>query len=375
MTEIKVVIGANYGDEGKGLASNYFSDDKSITVLTNGGAQRGHTVTLPDKRRHTFRHFGSGTMIGSATFFSADFILNPIVFMQEYSALVGISDYKPICFRDKACRWSTPYDMIINSIRSNGKNAQATCGAGIWETVQRSLNLKYSMPFDSFISLSYFQKVKFLLNIRDNYYKKENKNLSKELKEIYFSNGLIINFIEDCLHFAHLVRTRKMTFLNGYDKVIFENGQGLLLDGQIKGQEDFTTPSRTGLCRVSDMINRTFNNADVEVCYVSRTYLTRHGRGAMESEIADFKEKNDLVDLTNVPNEFQGSLRYGEINFNKLYDRIEEDFSTRVEDNKNHYSKAVMFTHCNKLRPDTDNGVKKYFSCEETGTEMEVADF
>lgn len=375
MTEIKVVIGANYGDEGKGLASNYFSDNKSITVLTNGGAQRGHTVVLPDRRRHTFRHFGSGTMVGSATFFSADFILNPIVFMQEYSALVGISDYKLICFRDKACRWSTPYDMIINSIRSNGKNAHATCGAGIWETVQRSLNLEYSMPFNNFISLPYFEKVKFLTNIRDNYYKKENKNLSKELKEIYFSDGLMTNFIEDCLCFVDLVKTREMLFLNDYDKVVFENGQGLLLDGQIKGQEDFTTPSRTGLCRVSDMINRTFNNADVEVCYVSRTYLTRHGRGAMESEIADFKEKNDLVDLTNVPNEFQGSLRYGEINFNKLYDRIEEDFSSRVKDNKNHYSKAVMFTHCNKLRPDTDNGVKKYYSCEETGTEMEVADF
>lgn len=375
MTEIKVVIGANYGDEGKGLASNYFSDDKSITVLTNGGAQRGHTVALPDGRRHIFRHFGSGTMIGSATFFSADFILNPITFIQEYSTLVGIFDCNPICFRDSACRWSTPYDMIINSIRSRGKNAQATCGAGIWETVQRSLTSEYSMPFGNFISLPYLKKVEFLSNIRDNYYEKENKNLSEDLKEIYFSNGLMTHFIEDCLRFADLVTAREMTFLNGYDKVIFENGQGLLLDGQIKGQEDFTTPSRTGLCRLSDMINRTFNNADVEVCYVSRTYLTRHGRGAMESEIADFKEKNNLVDFTNIPNVFQGSLRYGEINFNKLYDRIEEDFSTRVKDNKNHYSKAVMFTHCNKLRPDRDNGVKKYFSYEETGTGMEIADF
>ena len=375
MTEIKVVIGANYGDEGKGLASNYFSDDKSITVLTNGGAQRAHTVMLPDGRRHIFRHFGAGTMIGSATFFSADFILNPITFMQEYSTLVGIYDCTPICFRDSACRWSTPYDMIINSIRSRGKDAQATCGAGIWETVQRSLNLEYSMPFDNFISLPDFKKVEFLQNIRDNYYKKENKNLSKELKEIYFSNGLMTHFIEDCLNFAHLVKTREMIFLNDYDKVVFENGQGLLLDGQIKGQEDFTTPSRTGLCRVSDMINKTFNNADVEVCYVSRTYLTRHGRGAMESEITDYKEKNNLVDFTNIPNVFQGSLRYGEINFNKLYNRIEADFSTRVKDNKNHYSKSVMFTHCNKLRPDRDKGVKKYFSYEETGTGMEIADF
>ena len=64
MTDIKVVVGANFGDEGKGLMTDYFchqatSKNKScIVVMSNGGAQRGHTVNLLDGKRHVFKHFG-----------------------------------------------------------------------------------------------------------------------------------------------------------------------------------------------------------------------------------------------------------------------------------------------------------------------------
>lgn len=59
MKEVKVVIGANYGDEGKGLMTNYFARQadkkhkKCLNILFNGGAQRGHTVENGDFR-HVF---------------------------------------------------------------------------------------------------------------------------------------------------------------------------------------------------------------------------------------------------------------------------------------------------------------------------------
>ena len=55
MKDIKIVIGANFGDEGKGLMVDYFSQKpNSIVVCSNGGAQRGHTVTTPNGIRHIF---------------------------------------------------------------------------------------------------------------------------------------------------------------------------------------------------------------------------------------------------------------------------------------------------------------------------------
>ena len=62
--EIKAVIGANYGDEGKGLVTNFLarkaiSENKCpIVVLNNGGAQRGHTVVVGNNK-HIFHHFGT----------------------------------------------------------------------------------------------------------------------------------------------------------------------------------------------------------------------------------------------------------------------------------------------------------------------------
>lgn len=53
MKDMKIVCGANWGDEGKGLMTDYFSQKpNSIVVCSNGGAQRGHTVTTPDGIRH-----------------------------------------------------------------------------------------------------------------------------------------------------------------------------------------------------------------------------------------------------------------------------------------------------------------------------------
>ena len=53
MKDIKIVIGANCGDEGKGLMTDYFSQKpNTIVVCSNGGAQRGHTVVTLDSIRH-----------------------------------------------------------------------------------------------------------------------------------------------------------------------------------------------------------------------------------------------------------------------------------------------------------------------------------
>ena len=57
MKNVKIVIGANFGDEGKGLMTDYFtSGSNDIVVLSNGGAQRGHTVTKTNGIRHVFHH-------------------------------------------------------------------------------------------------------------------------------------------------------------------------------------------------------------------------------------------------------------------------------------------------------------------------------
>lgn len=117
MKDIKIVIGANWGDEGKGLMTDYFSQKpNTIVVCSNGGAQRGHTVVTLDSIRHVFRHFGSGTFNGASTYLSEDFICNPIIFRQEYEELKNLG-YAPKTYINNKCISSVigvgDMDMVI----------------------------------------------------------------------------------------------------------------------------------------------------------------------------------------------------------------------------------------------------------------------
>ena len=143
--EVRVVLGSNYGDECKGLATKFFTeqakpDKKCLNVLFNGGCQRGHTVELKDGTRHVFHHFGSGTFSGADNYFDSLFIVNPIFFVDELDKISNV--VQPKCFASRYCRVSTPYDIFINQIveNSRGENRHGSCGCGIWETVDRYIS-------------------------------------------------------------------------------------------------------------------------------------------------------------------------------------------------------------------------------------------
>ena len=117
MLEADVVIGANLGDEGKGLFTDYLSSryDAPIIIRYNGGAQAGHTVETPDGMRHVFSHFGSGSFAGGSTYLSRFFVVNPLLFLRELQTLESLH-LKPLVMVAPDCPVTTPFDMMVNQI-------------------------------------------------------------------------------------------------------------------------------------------------------------------------------------------------------------------------------------------------------------------
>ncbi len=117
MKNIKAVIGANFGDEGKGLMTDYLaaSCKNGIVVRSNGGAQAGHTVQLQNGRRHVFGHVGSGAFCGLPSYLSAYFVVNPMLFAKETSELKAYG-IVPGVFIDGSCMVTTPYDIMITRL-------------------------------------------------------------------------------------------------------------------------------------------------------------------------------------------------------------------------------------------------------------------
>ena len=347
MKNIKIVIGSNFGDEGKGLMTDYFSrKSQCIVVCSNGGAQRGHTVVTPSGIRHVFHHFGSGTFNGASTYLAEDYIVNPIIFKQEYDKLLQLG-FEPATYVNRNCRITTPYDMMANQIieESRGANKHGSCGLGIFETTKRYragvTDLNYGIRT-------------YYLNVFD-----ERKIiLSEKWKELFFNDSIFEHFMSD-LDFMneHIIAVDDGYFLNSFNNIIFEAAQGLLLDQNNMEYYPHLTPSNTGIENPKNIILETEWNdyIDVEVCYVSRTYMTRHGAGRFDTECSKDEINKDMIDLTNVPNPHQDSLRYGRLNLLDLKNRINADADMMAD-----IRKSIVFTHCNEYRID-ENVTKEIF--------------
>ena len=347
MTTVKVVIGASHGDEGKGEATDYFANQAflsgkdCIVVLSNGGSQRGHTVTIPNGRRHVFRHFGSGTFAGAETYLPKQYILNPMNFVLEAREL----GFFPVCHVHPDCLVSTPFDMIANQIieDARGDARHGSCGVGIWETILRN-GLSFKEMTELFFADDDRAKFRaYLTYVRDYFLKRlsdKRITINSSWNNIINSNTLINNYIYDFMMMYSCLRVSDT--LPVRSTVIFENGQGLLLDQNIVGYGKNTTPSNTGLQNPAEMIRQIPGEKDVEVCYVSRTYTTRHGAGRFDTEYS----KMSFHDATNQPHPYQGTLRFGVLDTQGMIDRCVKDFETYGDRD---WKMSFMLTHTNEV--------------------------
>lgn len=311
----KVVIGANWGDEGKGLLTDYYADADSLVIRFNGGAQAGHTVCAPDGRRHVFHHIGAGSLRGASTYLSRFFICNPLMFNEERYTL-GTS---PRVFVDPRAVITTPYDMMLNQMmeEARGTERHGSCGLGINETMVRSKHPEYR------IEAAHDPSDHWLLSIRDKWVPQRLLELGLTPSEAWSrrvsSDAVIEQFVDAWTRFRDAVVISGGVVASWRGQLLFEGAQGLLLD-----QDHYFFPhvthSHTGLTNV-DMIARE-NAVDVlDVTYVTRAYTTRHGAGPFPGEDHALR----FVDDTNMPNMWQGSLRFGWLSLHLLAESVTAD--------------------------------------------------
>lgn len=323
----KVIIGANYGDEGKGLFTDYFASqapEDSLVVRFNGGAQAGHTVVSPDGRRHVFSHFGSGTLLGVPTFLSKFFIVNPLIFVKEYAELAQVSESPPEITIDPNAFLTTPFDMFINQTieKQRAGKRHGSCGLGINETVTRSLRSpQYRLKSCDVLNSTGLRRR--LHELKDSWFKDRLIELKLDPLEegiqrfVNNTDRIIEEYIKDTQTLIDLATISDR--IPPVRQVLFEGAQGLMLDEDRIDQFPHVTRSKTGLTNVLHLAPQ-FGIEKLSVTYVSRTYLTRHGAGPLEGE-SDWT----LPDSTNIPNQFQGTLRFAALSLPALEQNIEYD--------------------------------------------------
>ena len=176
------------------------------------------------------------------------------------------------------------------------------------------------------------------------------------MKILENSYNIILNFLEDFNFMLSKCEFVDDNILKEYDTVIFEGAQGLMLDQNNLEYMPYLTPSNTGLKNPMKIIGD--KKCNIEVCYVTRTYLTRHGAGRFDSECKKEEINSDIIDLTNVPNPYQDSIRYGKMNIEELDKRIQKDLEKY---NTKNMKISLAVTHLNEYGMDLkDKALEKY---------------
>ena len=330
--KVAFVIGSNYGDEGKGQTTREVVErlvengEVVLNVRYGGSAQAGHTV-VADGQRIVYKHFGAGSFLAD-TYLGKDFIVNPIFFQEEYNNLFWKGNTKN-CYISPDCIITTPEMMTLNQLAEvkRGASAHGSCGMGVYESILAKeagivfrvgdlVGKSYQELSDYFFSdesTAYYKKRYYEINDDDETY--------KYIKSMRRSH-LFLNTVVDMLTNSIVAQ---MADLKRHTAAVFESSQGMLLTEKY-GVMPHCTPS---LINLSDMLPdlnvMTEPKQGMEVYFVTRSYTTRHGNGPLNAEASMEDLGLSVYDPTNVPNKFQGSIRYAPLDVDLLRSTIKSE--------------------------------------------------
>lgn len=365
-----IVTGLGYGDEGKGVFTDYLSStlDKAVVIRHNGGHQCGHTVRLRNGTSHVFSNIGSGTLRNVPAFFSSYCTIDPTGIVREHRALTGLG-YDPQLFVDPMAMVVTPFDKFYNT--NNTENLlHGTVGVGFGACIERNLGPCKLFAQDIFFPPVMIRKLEAIRN----YYRDKIKNEGRDscLKALEFETIDVDDFLKDVQASRRIVHllTKHQLFASDFKNIIFEGGQGILLDmdfGVFPNMTRSNTTSRNAFA----MMDRHIPDAAVTVYYLTRCYQTRHGHGWMSAERYPVQLVNNERE-TNVGGGYQGDFRTRLLDVDMLRYAIQCDanFSSRAK-------KAMVVSCLDQLvsyrylskgtiteRPDRDTFLNDVALCE-----------
>jgi adenylosuccinate synthase len=345
MVKAYIVLGLGYGDEGKGLVTDYLcaNNEQPLVIRFNGGQQAGHTVVTASGQRHVFSNFGSGSFRGTPTFWSAYCSFSPYHFMDEYERLPVPAKL----FIDENCLVTTHYDILFNQAleATRGYERYGSCGMGVGATMDRS---KYSGLALKVKDLSSETNLKAKLTKIKNYYR-----LKFEQETIYdfeqFSHDdqdeIFVGEVRNMLKIVEITTAKKILGNKNWQTLIFEGAQGIMLDQTFGNQPYITKSNTTSKNAIQLLAKHSKALIATEIFYVTRCYATRHGAGPFsQSSVVPALINNTRE--TNVNNIYQGDFRVAVIDADRLQYALSVDAQF-----SDHCSKNLVITCLDQIVP------------------------
>ncbi|MEN8131343.1 MAG: adenylosuccinate synthase [Pseudomonadota bacterium] len=280
-----VVLGTQWGDEGKGKIVDLLTENVNAVVRFQGGHNAGHTLVIGEQQ--TVLHIipsgvlraGVECLIGNGVVLAPDALIDEISMLEQRQVPVreqlGISP---------ACPLILPYHVLLDLARekAKGKEAIGTTGRGIGPAYEdkasrRGLRVGDLLDHDRF-AVKLGEVLDYHNFVLENYYHAETADLQKVLDEALASAEILTPLIKDVPERLYQLRKQGKN-------ILFEGAQGTLLDID-HGTYPFVTSSNTtagGTCTGSGMGPQSLDY----VLGIVKAYTTRVGAGPFPTELFD----------------------------------------------------------------------------------------
>ncbi len=283
MTKVDVLLGLQWGDEGKGKVVDVLTPRYDVVARFQGGPNAGHTLEF-DGHKYVLRSIPSGVFQnGSLNIIGNGVVLDPVLFMQEAKELErsGI-DLRKVLKISRKAHLIMPTHRLLDAAgeKAKGKAKIGTTGKGIGPTYTDKISRNGLRLGDT--ELDFEERYKCARDRHVEMLKAAEADLSQlpELEKTWFEAvGYLKTF--DIVDSEHLINR----MLRDNKKVLCEGAQGTMLDVDF-GSYPFVTSSNTvaaGACTGLGVAPRNIG----DVFGIFKAYCTRVGAGPFPTELHD----------------------------------------------------------------------------------------
>ena len=279
-----VVVGAQWGDEGKGKIVDLLAERVQGVVRFQGGHNAGHTLVIDGEQTilhlipSGILHEGVRCFIGNGVVLSLRALLDETTMLEDR----GIKVRDKLHISD-ACVLVLPHHILLDHAREDarGKAALGTTGRGIGPAYEDKVARRALRVSDLGNPGILQDKLKELLEyhnfILKNYYRAGTVDYGQTLDELLELAGEVVPMIADVTAMLHRIRHEG-------GNLLFEGAQGALLDVD-HGTYPFVTSSNTTAGSAATGSGFAPGLFDY-VLGVTKAYTTRVGSGPFPTELA-----------------------------------------------------------------------------------------
>ncbi len=293
-----VVIGTQWGDEGKGKIVDLLTDRASAVVRFQGGHNAGHTLVIDGVK--TVLHLipsgilrdGVSCLIGNGVVIALDALVT------EADALIesGVPVYERLKM-SPGCPLILPSHVALDVARekARGSSAIGTTGRGIGPAYEDKVSRRALKISDLFVRETFASKLGEILDYHNfllkNYYGADAVDFAQTLDEALGYAEIVAPITADITQILH-------ELTESGESILFEGAQGSFLDID-HGTYPFVTSSNTVAAAASTGTGIGPRNLDY-ILGIVKAYTTRVGAGPFPTELFD----DDGAHLAKVGAEF-----------------------------------------------------------------------